>query len=258
MEIGATYISVIIILLVLIGFVLSIIMTLVNTAGKRIRHDMGRVLSSYDYLIDQKMSKYNLEAENSEKRKAVNLLKAEDNTTTSKEILVKEKSLSANSFLRKEASYRVSSLAQGYDAIKNEFRDYAENVKTAAEKAFGDIKRSDLDNALLRLSEILKIEDVYELSVRSPEEQLEYFKKALKPEDKIALTRYLSTHSKAFSTIDFYDWVKISAMSVYQGVVVRSGNKNVDSDYDPSICEGCQIIVGDKIYDYSISKRDIQ
>ena len=89
MEIGATYISVIIILLVLIGFVLSIIMTLVNTAGKRIRHDMGRVLSSYDYLIDQKMSKYNLEAENSEKRKAVNLLKAEDNTTTSKEILVK-------------------------------------------------------------------------------------------------------------------------------------------------------------------------
>ena len=47
-------------------------------------------------------------------------------------------------------------------------------------------------------------------------------------------------------------------MSVYQGVVVRSGNKSSDSDYDPSICEGCQIIVGDKIYDYSISKRDIQ
>ena len=257
MEVGATYISVIIILLVLIGFVLSIIMTLANTAGKRIQTDMSRVLSSYDYLIDQKMSKYNLEAENSEKRKAVNLLKRDDEST-SKEILIKEKSLSANSFLRKEASYRVSSLAQGYDSIKNEFRDYAENVKEAAEKAFSETKRSDYENALLRLSEILKIEDVYELSIKSPEEQLGYFKKVLNPEDKIALTRYLATHSKTFSTIDFYDWIKISAMSVYQGVVVRSGNKNLGSDYDPSICEGCQIIVGDKIYDYSISKRDIQ
>lgn len=257
MEIGATYISVIIILLVLIGFVLSIIMTLANTAGKRIQHDMSRVLSSYDYLIDQKMSKYNLDADNNEKRETVNLLKKDDETT-SKEILIKEKSLSANSFLRKEASYRVSSLAQGYDSIKNEFRDYAGNVKKAAEKAFGDVKRNDFENALLRLSEILKIENVYELSIRSPEEQLEHFNKVLNPEDKIVLTKYLETHSKTFSTIDFYDWVKISAMSVYQGVVVRSGNKGLDSDYDPSICEGCQIIVGDKIYDYSISKRDIQ
>ena len=257
MEVGATYISVIVILLVLIGFVLSITMTLANTAGKRIQHDMGRILSSYDYLIDQKMSKYNLEAENSEKRKAVNLLKKDDETT-SKEILIKEKSLSANSFLRKEASYRVSSLAQGYDSIKNEFRDYAENVKVAAEKAFGKVKRTDFENALLRLSEILKIDDVYELSIKTSEEQLDYFNKVLKPKEKIALTRYLATHGNNFSTIDFYDWVKISAMSVYQGVIVRSGNKNADSDYDPTICEGCQIIVGDKIYDYSISKRDIQ
>ena len=255
MGISTTYISVIIILLVLIGFVLSIIITLASTAGKKIRHDMGRVLSSYDYLIDQKMMRYN----NSpvEDKKLVNLLKANEGDNL-KGYAKKEKVLSSYSFLRNEATHRISSLAQGYDSIKNEFRDYVENIDEKIKIASNDVKRSEFDEAVLRLSEDLSVDSVYNLCLQTSDEQLKFFKEILKPKDKVVLDKYLETHTKKFSTIEFYNWIKVNSMSVYKSVEVRTGNAKVNSDYDPSICEGCQIVVGDKLYDYSISKRDIQ
>ena len=256
MGISTTYISVIIILLVLIGFVLSIIITLASTAGKKIRHDMGRVLSSYDYLIDQKMMRYD-DSPVEDKKKLVNLLKS-DEDGSAKEFAKKEKVLSSYSFLRNEATHRISSLAQGYDSIKNEFRDYVENIDEKVKIASNDVKRSEFDEAVLRLSEDLSIDSVYNLCLQTSDDQLKFFKETLIPKDKVVLDKYLETHTKKFSTIEFYNWIKVNSMSVYKSVEVRTGNAKLNSDYDPSICEGCQIVVGDKLYDYSISKRDIQ
>ena len=260
MGITATYIGVIILLCVLIGFVMSVILTLSATASNKIRQDMNRVLDSYNHLLNTKMEEYN-----SRNILLKNVDKKEDEEEVEEikkpvETFVdKAQKISSSSFVRREASHRITSLAEGYDAIKNEFRNYAKDIDEKELKAISNKKEnSDFEKAVLRIDEMLSIESIYELCLLPNEDQLEFFKNTLESKDMIALEKYLEIHTKKFSCIEFYDWIKTNAISASKEITVRSGDVNTKGVYDPSICEGCQIVTGNKIIDYSISKRDIQ
>lgn len=260
MGISATYIGVIILLCVLIGFVLSVILTLANTASNKIRQDMNKVLDSYNHLLNKKMEEYNSrnillkENENEE----------DDSTETViskpiEHVLNNFQGLSSSSFVRREASHRIASLAEGYDAIKNEFRGYASDIDETYFQVMSDKKlNNNFEKAILRLNEELHADSIYELSLLPNNEQLEFFKDTLNLKDMIVLEKYLEIQRKKFSSIEFYDWIKTNAISVSEDVEIRSGDSTTKGIYDPSICEGCQIVTGNKLFDFSISKRDIQ
>lgn len=258
MSISATYIGVIILLIILIGFVLTVIRALASSAGARIRHDMNRVLSTYDELINSKVANYKAQDKTSQRVEHINLLKTQD-SEESNYVLVKEKTMSSSSFIRREASHRDASLVDGYDSIKNEFREYDENIDARVKEVSDSIKKTEFDSAVVRVLDSISIDSVYDLCLDKSEQQLEFFRNVLSQKDMIVLDRYLeTTRKKKFSTIEFYDWLKMSALQAPKEIIVRSGNKENDAEYYPSICEGCQIIAGNKLYDYSISKRDIQ
>ena len=256
MGISATYIGVILLLLVLIGFVLSIIVTLSNTAGARIRHDMNRVLNSYDYVLNKKINEYK-EYNTNRKNEKINLVKKFDEIER-KEDKVNRKFSISSTFINKEASHRDSSLAVGYDIIRNEFRTFGVNVDEQIRIATNEVSVTSFDESLLRILESLNADSVYSLSLDSSEDQLNFFKHVLNEEDIKVLNDYLDKHKVDFSVIEFYDWLKTNSLDIPNNVVVRSGANINDAQYEPSICEGCQIIVGNKLYDYSISKRDIR
>lgn len=269
MAVSSTYIGVIILLLILIGFVLTVIRTLANSAGARIRQDMNKVLTSYDDLISAKSYEYKELCEKFEAAKnktLVNLLNKNtsnennvrgEGTTT---VVAKEQQLSASSFIKKDVKHRDIALADGYNSIKTEFRNIDEQIKENVKIVSYMSERSEFDKAIVRVVNSLSIDNVYTLSLDSPNDQLKFFKNTLNEKDIVVLDKYLeTTRKKKFSTIDFYDWLKIRSLEVSGEVKVRSGNTDDDNyDYEPSICEGYQIISGNKLYDYSISKRDIQ
>ena len=260
MGITATYIGVIILLCVLIGFVMSVILTLSTTVSNKIRQDMNRVLDSYDHLLNIKMDEYNshnilLKNDNIKEDEE----EIEEGKKSVKTIADKTQKLSSSSFVRKEASHRISSLAEEYDAIKNEFRNYTKYIDESELKAISSKKENTkFEKAVLRINELLNAESIYELCLLPNEDQYEFFKNTLKNEDLIAFEKYLEIHTKKFSCIEFYDWIKTNAISASKEISLRSGDANAKGVYDPSICEGCQIVTGKNIIDYSISKRDIQ
>ncbi len=260
MAISATYIGVIILLVILIGFVLTVIRTLAKSAGTRIRHDMNNLLSSYDDLINEKTAAYK-DIENKGREERLNILKVKQHENDTAQVVVKEtNTISASSFVKKEVKHRDSALADGYDSIKGEFRDYENEADENINIISNYIENTAFDESLQKILEGLTVENVYELSLDNSDSQLEFFKDTLSKKDMAVLDKYLEvTHKKKFSTIDFYDWVKTRSKEMANKLEVRSGNKgDKKAIFEPSICEGYQIITGDKLYDYSISKRDIQ
>lgn len=259
MGISATYIGVIILLLILIGFVLSVIRSLGAAAGSRIRHDMNRVLSSYDYIINSKM---NTLKENQSVKKVVNknvVAKTNDaNISKPNTYVIKDNTGLPSSFIKNEASHRDSSLVGGYDSIKNEFRSFGENINEKFKNIFDDIKPTKFEESVLKLSNELSIDTIYELCLYSPKEQLDFFENTLVDDDKEVFHYYLDTITNTFSTIEFYDWLRNFALNIPKDYVIRTSESNNTSNYEPSICEGVQIVTGNRLYDFSISKRDIR
>lgn len=259
MAVSATYIAVIVILLILIGFVLTVIRTLARSAGTRIRHDMNTILMSYDDVINTKAAQYrDLEAK--EDKEQINLLKIKESRKEEQQIVVKEKTLSASSFIKKEVRHRDSALAEGYDTIKAEFRNIEKEIKNNVDVISKDLEKTKLDEAILRIAENLTLDAVYEISFENSENQLAFFKDTLNSKDMLALDEYLDkTPGHKFNTVEFYDWIRLNAKEIGTNLEVRSGNsEDKKTVYEPSICEGYQIFTGSKLYDYSISKRDIQ
>ena len=84
-------------------------------------------------------------------------------------------------------------------------------------------------------------------------------KKGLHANDKVVLDRYLEIidDEEKFDGVKFYDWIKRSIAENSDEIEVRtSSNKNED-EFDPSICDGYRIYIGNKMYDYAISKKDV-
>lgn len=261
MAISATYISVILLLCVLIGFVLSVILTLTRTTGSRIRKDMNKTLDLYNQLLNSKMEEY---SKLQKKDVSTNIMQKESydiHTNQSvQNVSDKFNRISSSSYVRKEATHRIASLAKGYDSIKSEFRNYASKIEDTVKSISEENRDNDFEEAITRLNNTLSVDTVYEISLLPNNEQLSFFKEVFDEKDKVALDAYLELFPKEFNCIDFYDWIKITASSISKEIVIRSGetSSNVDYEYDPSICEGCQIVTGNRIYDYSISQRDIQ
>lgn len=263
MAVSSTYIGVIILLLILIGFVLTIIRTLANSAGTRIRHDMNKILSSYDDIINKKAAEYKeLQAQRREEGlvESPNVLKKVKLENSQQEVIIKEDRISASNFIKNEVKHRDTALAEGYGSIKNMFSGLESNMNDNLKVIQYSSEITMLDEAISRLSKSLSQDSVFELSALPSDEQLAFFKENLKREDMIALDEYLKVlRKKRFNTIGFYDWIRTNSLEVDDKVIIRTSVRNDEKgDYDPSICEGYQIVTGRKIYDYSISKRDIQ
>lgn len=268
MSSGATYIAIVVVLVILIGFVLTMANMLANTAGSKIRSDMHKIISAYDSIInaktkeinqmkiDRKNSVYNFE--NVADRTA-NLIQGNTRATSFSEFKRNDTNISISSFIIPSVSYRSSVLADNYEEIKNNFEFNEKSVKKELEKISKDNKQDKFIDACQRIIDGLSFDAVYELATKKPLEQVELLKKGLKSSDMIALDKYLEIISdeEKFDGIKFYDWIKRSIAESSDVVEVRSSSNKNEEEFDPSICDGYRLYVGNKMYDYAISKKDV-
>ena len=150
-------------------------------------------------------------------------------------------------------------LADNYEEIKNNFEFNEKSVKKELEKISKDNKQDKFIDACQRIVDGLSFDAVYELATKKPLEQVELLKKGLKSSDMIALDKYLEIISdeEKFDGIKFYDWIKRSIAESSDIVEVRSSSNKNEEEFDPSICDGYRLYVGNKMYDYAISKKDV-
>lgn len=269
MSIGATYIAVVIVLVILIGFVLTMANMLAKTAGSKIRNDMQRVISTYDSIIATKAKEINnmkIEKENSnynyEQRKGfgANLIQNNyERVSTYNGFETEDQRIPISSFIIPSVSYRSSVLADNYEGIKNSFAFNERSINNEVEKIGKENKQDKFVDACQRVIKGLSFDAVYELATLKSTEQVDLLRNGLHVNDKVVLENYLDLieDEEKFDGVKFYDWVKRSIAERSDEIEVRtSSSKNMD-EFDPSICDGYRIYVGNKMYDYAISKKDV-
>lgn len=175
------------------------------------------------------------------------------------QVVVRNVIISASDTL-KPVSFKSSSLKDDYRAIKqiSEFTperslDYTKSRLDASDMSV----RRDYEGLLKNLS----ADVVYELASLEPDQQEAVLRESLSPEQICIIDDYLAENRKRFDSIDFYSYVKQMNEICGSEFIVRTGNKEDDDrvlpdgtrlKYDDGICEGSQVIYGNKLYDYSI------
>lgn len=264
----ATYIAVVVVLVILIGFVLTMANMLAKTAGSKIRSDMQKVISTYDAIIAMKAKEINqMKSEKNEttynygKRRELGVNLLQNNVGVSRFDMedFDDTRIPISSFIIPSVSYRSSVLADNYEDIKNSFSFTDRAINTEIEKIEKNHKQDKFVDACQRVANAISYEALYELATLKNIEQVNLLKKGLHTTDKIVLETYLELieDEEKFDGIRFYDWVKRTIAENSDEIEVRtSSNKNED-EFDPSICDGYRIYVGNKMYDYAISKKDV-
>lgn len=268
MSSGATYIAIVIVLVILIGFVLTMVNMLAKTAGSKIRTDMQKVISTYDSIIAMKAKEINdIKSESNngnrtyETRNAYggNLLQSNDTPSYNNAIETDDSRIPISSFIIPSVSYRSSVLADNYEEIKNNFTFSDRNVKGEVERIEKETKQDKFVDACIRVIKGLSFEGVYELATLKSTEQVKLLKDNLHNNDKTVLETYLDLieDEEKFDGIRFYDWIRRTIDDNSNEVEIRTSSSKDKDLFDPSICDGYRIYVGNKMYDYAISKRDV-
>lgn len=255
---SATFILVLIIMVVLIAFILFLVRSLSVSAGIKIRNDMIKLLESYDTIMEDKTREITrLEKELEKLNKKKILLKPKDEVFQA-QVNVGTGSGSDRVTIPTAATYRNAAFGAGYGAIREHFRVTARDEQTILRQV---ISETGNDNKLRgkiaeELKKKLSFDTVFAMSMMSSGEQLGILSESLEGDDRELLADYCESHgTDDFQISGFCDWLD-SLIKLERDVFVIRGSENSRNDSD-RICEGIQIVAGNKIYDYSINESEL-
>lgn len=248
-----TFIVVVMVMVLLLGLVLLILRSLTISAGIRIRADMVRLLEAYDRIIETKSQEVRRLQKELEKAE----LKPVPASAASVETEAAEPSPSSAPVLPNAAEYRHAAFGGSYGTVRDHFYLTDQGRQTLLDQVRREERGTSRGAAARALRASLSYETVYRLTMLDPEEQLRVLDTSLNDQDWTLLRDFCEERgNRAFSVTQFRDWLEERA--ALEGGEVRlrdSGGPRPDGR--PRICEGVQILVGGRLYDYSINEREI-
>ncbi len=247
-----TFLAVLILMVVLIGIVFLILHSLAVSAGIRIRSDMTRLLQSYDKLVEKKTEQVRrLQAEKEALEAAL-----ESQPEPAAAVPQAQETAYGTASIPPSAAYRTSVFGEGYGAIRDKFRMSEQEQDFIVEQVLRETRDEMEGRGALasRLREKLSFDTVFRLSQMSGREQLELLDTTLDDQDWTLLRDYWDGcgEDAEFSVTAFCDWLDSVAMLESDAVVVRGSGAAGEA-----LCEGIQIVVGNRLYDYGINEREI-
>ena len=160
----------------------------------------------------------------------------------------------------KPASFKSSSLRDDYRTIRQVSGYTPEKALDCTRNRMNESDfevRKDYSGVLRKLT----MDAVYELASLEPEQQKAVLKETLSPQQSVIIDDYIEENAGRFDAVGFYSYVKQMNEICGTQFIVKTGNMEDDGrilpdgtklKYDDSICEGSQVIYGNKLYDYSI------
>ncbi len=247
-----TFLAVLILMIVLIGIVSVILHSLAVTAVIMVRGDMARLLQSYDRVVEKKTEQVRrLQAEKEALEAAL-----ESRPEPAAAVPQTQETVYGAASIPPSAAYRTSALGEGYGTIRDKFRMSAREQDFIVEQVLDETRNDGEGRGALasRLRERLSFDTVFRLSQMSGQEQLELLDTTLDDQDWTLLRDYWSGRGEdaVFAIAAFCDWLDSVAMLESDAVMVR-GSETANE----AVCEGIQIVVGNKLYDYGINEREI-
>ncbi len=249
-----TFLAVALIMVLLIGFVLIVLHSLTISAGIRIRADMVKLLESYDKVIEAKSRQIQ------DLQKELDSLSGQTRAPAAASAAPsREEEPRTASAIPAAAEYRHAAFGGSYGAIRDSFfltdGDKQALVDQIAREEHGT-PRGEMAGAL---RQSFSDDTVFRMTLMDPEEQLRLLDTSLNDEDWTLLRDFCEerqTGGEPFSVTRFCDWLEEIA-ALESGQIDVRGSEGSAQDGTPRICEGVQILVGSRLYDYSINEREI-
>lgn len=255
------FIGVILVTIFMSGFLFIVFKGIVMNVGKLARSNTVRQLSVYDDLIEKKERELQKlqESLSAEKPQAY-----PDNVQRP----AGDVKIPINFLTVTEGEYLDMSFLQNYRMIRESFGvNCSQRIKYVIEH-YAEEKEDAHSVLITRILDRFSLHERYNLSTLDGREQLQILEKALSDQEQAILQEYLKIQ-EGFDCLEFFDWLMEEAWRSDPHIFIRTCRQdkdfmnigNIDSririHYDNSICEGVQIIVKNKLYDYSILKREI-
>ena len=252
LQIDSALIAVLILMVVLIALVVIILRSLSIAAGVKVRSDMLRMLRSYDEIIAEKTA-----AVEELKKELGDLSKYQDPKEKESIESIMAKQARMASFMPPvtiplAVSYRTSDFGGGYSVVRDYFRMDDEMQDLIMRRVRDDIKNlpEGRGNKASALREQFGFDLLFRLTMMPSEQQLELVASSLNDEDKLLLSDYCEVYgTDHFDVSKFCDWLDSLSILENGEIKIQRGGR--------SIYEGQQVIVGRRLYDYSIGEREM-
>lgn len=241
-----------------VGILIGVIALAIGWMSKRVTDNINRrtlgLISSYDELLNKKSMELRRLEQNAPVRTAapspvVNLKPAEK---TDDAVIMNYAELMSSS------TYLGNDYGSIYKKIRDGFNIRPEDAIAAC------VTPVYQSGPATQLLQELDYDTVYRLSSLSREEQYVLMAENLFGAQRDLLDKFM-VGRKSFSSIDFYDFLQIEAVSEPHKATLYVSQRDADKYYpgdvnvvvNDDICEGFQIEADNKLYEYSIKEREI-
>lgn len=230
--------------------------------GSKIRDNVIRQLESYDVLMQKKSYELaGLQKQINEAKAALpkrSGIRNDDGRELTGFILPDDANMCSSQFFADYKRIRETLVHERSDVIREILN--SRGSQDAADNGLRAINLC-LDSLISKFS----FENVYRLSVLHPDEQLEVAREILSYDEKALFEEYMAQYGQ-FDSLAFYQWLYMQKKINDDTILVRSADiqndyispdKSVRMVYDRNICEGFQVIVGNRLYDYGIREYEL-
>lgn len=252
-----SFIGAVVAMLVLTAFSFIVLKASAIDTGSKIRDSVIRQIQSYDSLIQRKSSELNAITKKVEEKNK-ELLKDEDFEN-------KAQTAFSEVVLPDHSEYLNNSFFTDYKRIRENFVfSRSEIIRVACDSVHEHDTGSK--NVLFDgLADKFNFDNVYKLSALNQEEQLEVAGEIMTEDEKVLLDEFMENRAE-FNGIDFYQWlyaarklndnvIHIKTSEMHEAFSIPG--KISGTEYDGNICEGFQILCGNRLYDYGIRRFEL-
>jgi hypothetical protein len=248
------FIAALLVMMIMTAFIFVILRTLAVHTGNKIRDHVVVQLQSYDVLLQKKET----ELKNLQKQIDQEKEKLSEDTINQNEY----EEAPGGVIVTADARYRSNDFFLDYRYMKEQF---VFNRREIISEIHANVIKQNSSDIILLLDDLLEkfnLDNVYKLSELSKIEQLEVIRDILTQKEKAYLEDYIK-QTKEFNCLTFYQWLSMQRILNDRDILVKTAERNenfndsgnnIHTQYDQSLCEGFQVFVGNKMYDYGIRK----
>lgn len=254
---NAGLLAALLVMVIMTAFVFVMLNVLAINTGDKIRDNIVNQIKFYDEIVQKKESELQVLKEQIENEKSK--LKGEgDKASQDCRIL-------SNVYVVPEYYYINQEFVKDYRNIKNKIRFNNNKIVQEICNGYNHPKYQKNHQILEELADKFSLENVYKVSAFSEAEQLEIIGELLTCDEKEILNSYM-LQNKGFHCLKFYQWLyvqrQIRDYTVYVNTAEKTESFNelgklIQTRYDGNLCEGIQIYVGNRLYDYGIRKCEL-
>lgn len=250
------FLAVVIVMVLLNGFMYLAVKRLADSVGKQIRSQSTRLFSIYNQV---QITRTENDGEAGQDENGAPAAKEEAAAATAAAQGSIVSGTISKSMQKRPPQYRNARFLNDYKTLKKRFdinkKDLIESI----------ISREAIASPAAKILEKLSLDSVYKLSNIASEHQ-ERILKDLLTQEQISYIDDITGEMKRFDITELYYRLRLRAQIEDGKVHVfvpddSSGLEDISPDVEvlrsDDICEGLQVQIGNRLYDYSIGKREI-